>query len=275
MKVSQQIFLSILTVCFTSLFFNCKRIDYEEDKLELKIPTAEISEDAENKEITDFLPQSTTKSVVIHKGYILSYDEKYEQAEWVAYKLSNSELGRADYERPFFIQDPAVKTQSADWRNYKKSGYDKGHLCPAGDRKSSRASFEETFYTSNISPQLHDFNNGVWNRLEQKTRYWAGKYGYVYVITAGVLNSGLKTIGTEKVAVPDYFYKVLLTKNEGRYHMIGFLVPHAKSNKALYEFVVPVDEIEKRTGIDFFSQLDDVTENRLERSADYKNWSFN
>lgn len=119
----------------------------------------------------DFLPTSTTNQIVVHENYTLSYVEKFEQAEWVAYELKKSHMSTTNFERPFFIEDSKVKTRSADWRNYKRSGYDKGHLCPAGDRKFSKSAFDETFLTSNISPQKHDFNDGVWNRLEQKVRY--------------------------------------------------------------------------------------------------------
>lgn len=267
--------LKTLMVCNILLFNSCKKTDIQGDSLQRKNTVDFPEEVSKSKEITDFFPTSTTKDIVIHKGYAFSYHEKYESAEWVAYELKASELRSTDYKRPFFVQDPAVKTGSADWRNYKKSGYDKGHLCPAGDRKYSKQAFEETFYTSNISPQKHDFNSGIWNRLEQKVRYWSQKYDGIYVVTGGVLNENLKTIGREKVAVPDYFYKVLLDNDRGTYKMIGFLVPHRDSNAPLYEFVVSVDVIEKMTGIDFFPQLDDRIENQLEKSADYKAWSFN
>ena len=220
----------------------------------------------------DFMPTSTTNAVVKREGYSFSYAEDFEQSEWVAYSLQSSDFKYANYERPFFEQDLLVETNSADWRNYKNSGYDKGHLCPAGDRKASFTSYKETFFTSNISPQRHDFNSGVWNRLEEKTRYWAEKYNGIYVITGGILSDNLKTIGKEEVAVPNYFYKVLLTQDCKR--MIGFLVPHKNSNKPLYEFVISVDAIEKMTGIDFFPNLSDSNESVLEKNAEYKNWSF-
>lgn len=204
----------------------------------------------------------------------MSYNETYEQAEWVAYELKGVKSYH-DYDRPFFIEDEKVNTGSADWRNYKRSGYDKGHLCPAGDMKFSKEAYDETFLTSNISPQKHDFNDGIWNTLEQKVRYWASKYDGIYVVTGGVLNDNLKTIGEEDVAVPEYFYKVLLDTSRSEYKMIGFLVPAVDSNKPLYEFVVPVDEIEKMTGIDFYPSLNDKIENNLEKSSDYKSWSFN
>lgn len=199
-----------------------------------------------------FLPTSTTGQVVHHKGYSLSYSEAHEQPEWVAYELKKSDLSNSHFKRPYFEIDSAVKTGAAHWRNYKNSGYDRGHLCPAGDRKYSKAAHDETFLTSNISPQEHNFNAGIWNTLEQKVRYWASKYDGVFVVTGGVLKGDMQTIGSENVAVPNAFYKVLIDTNSGETKMIGFLMPHENSNKPLYHFVVPIDTIEKLTGIDFF-----------------------
>lgn len=249
---------------------SCKENEAISNEEELK---PSIETDAHAVAVSfDFYPTSTTGVVIQHEGFAFSYSEEFEQSEWVAYTLSSLDFSNRNFNRPFFIEDPKVKSGSADWRNYKKSGYDKGHLCPAGDRKSTYKAFEETFYTSNISPQLHSFNDGVWNRLEQKVRYWAKKYDGLYVVTGGVLSDNLKTIGEENVAVPNYFYKILMTKD--RKKMIGFLVPHEESEKALYEFAIDVDAIEKLTGIDFFPKLPDTVENKMEQSNDYKEWSF-
>ena len=227
------------------------------------------------KDSFDYLPTSTTDQIVHHKNYSLSYNEKHEQAEWVAYDLSREQVVYTNFKRPYFIEDPKVKTGSAHWRNYKKSGYDRGHLCPAGDRKYSKEAFDETFYTSNISPQKHDFNSGIWNRLEQKVRYWAKKYSHLYVITGGILTeNNYKTIGSEKVSVPNAFYKVLLDYSEPEIKAIAFLFPHKESNKPLYDFVISIDELEQKTGIDFFHHLPDNIENKLEANTSYKNWAF-
>ena len=223
----------------------------------------------------DYLPSSTTGQIVHHDAYVLSYNEKHEQAEWVAYTLRKDKIIHTNMKRPFFIQDPKVRTKSADWRNYKKSGYDKGHLCPAGDRKSSRKLYTETFYTSNVTPQKHSFNAGIWNRLEQKVRYWAKKYKHLYIITGGVLTSkNNKVIGKEKVTVPSAFYKVILDYTEPEVKAIAFLIPHKESSKPLYDFAISIDELEQKTGIDFFPKLPDDIETRLERKVDYKKWSF-
>lgn len=145
-------------------------------------------------------------------------------------------------------------------------------MCPAGDRRSNFKDYEETFLTSNITPQKYDFNAGIWNRLEQKVRYWAKKQESIYVVTGGVLTDDLETIGFENVAVPKYFYKVLLSKDHKK--MIGFLLPHQDSKKPLYSFIKPVDEIEKMTGVDFFPSLEDDLESKLESDTNYDNWDF-
>jgi endonuclease G len=202
-----------------------------------------------------YLPISTTRQIVKHTYYTLSYNEKFEQAEWVAYELKKEYLKNSNYKRPYFIEDPSVTTGSADWRNYKKSGYDKGHLCPAGDMEFNENAYNDTFYTSNISPQDHDFNSGIWNRLEQKTRYWASKYNDVYVVTGGILKDSDKKIGTEKVSIPKYFYKIVLAKSGKEHKAIAFLVPNKDSDESLYNFVVSIETLEKMTGIDFFPNL--------------------
>lgn len=233
-----------------------------------------VRNNSKNNSIANFLPTSTTGQIVKHHYYTLSYHEKYEQAEWVAYELTNKQVSSANFKRPYFIKDPKVKTQSANYKNYKNSGYDKGHLCPAADMNFSEEAFNETFLTSNISPQNHDFNSGIWNRLEQKTRYWAQKYRNLYVVTGGILKPNLETIGSEKVAVPKYFYKIILDFHEPDMKAIAFLIPHKKTEKGLYYFVTSIDEIEKLTNIDFFHNLPDEIENNIEASKNYTKWSL-
>lgn len=228
------------------------------------------------KKITNafYLPSSTTNEVIHHNYYSFSYNERYEQAEWVAYELKSIHLSDSSRKRPYFEQDPYVRTASADWRNYKNSGYDRGHFCPAGDRRFSKEAYDETFYTSNVAPQKHSFNSGVWNRLEQKVRYWAKKYDGVFVVTGGVLESNLETIGSEGVAVPKYFYKVLLDNRKGDYKLLAFLIPHKQTDKDLRSFVVPVDTIEQLTKIDFFPKLPDAIERKKEAIKGIEHWKF-
>lgn len=221
----------------------------------------------------DYLPTSTTDQVVAHAYYSLSYSEKHEQPEWVAYELKKEHTAYNDFKRPYFEVDPLVKGNSASWRNYKNSGYDRGHMCPAADRKFNKKAHDETFLTSNISPQKHKFNAGIWNDLEQKVRYWVKKENRLFVVTGPVFGNSTKTIGSEGVTVPEKFFKIVLDYDAGNSKMIGFVIPHNTSSRNLKEFVIPVDEIESLLDIDFFAALPDDLENKLEGSKG-KGWKF-
>ncbi|MEN1783973.1 MAG: DNA/RNA non-specific endonuclease [Bacteroidota bacterium] len=221
-----------------------------------------------------WLPNSTTDVIVQHNHYTLSYSEPHEQAEWVAYQLQQSHLTYDDRERPYFVEDPKVATQSADWRNYKRSGYDRGHLCPAGDRRFSLAAYNETFYTSNISPQERHFNGGIWNRLELKVRQWCKRYGTLTVITGGVLREPMDEIGEEGVTVPKAFYKVVFRYEGETIKALAFLIPHQESKSHLKTFLVTLNELEAATGIDFFYKLPVSVTDVLEQQIDTSGWAF-
>jgi endonuclease G len=220
------------------------------------------------------LPGRMEGEVIDHTYYALEYSEIHEQAKWVTYLLSRSHLTDDDRKRPYFIEDPKVKTFSADWRNYKNSGYDRGHLCPAGDRRFSERAYKETFYTSNISPMQADFNAGVWNRLEIQVRSWARRYDSLYVITGGVLHKGLQGIGYESVSVPRAFYKVVLRGNPSHPETIAFLIPHRESSRPLEDYRVSIDYLEQETGIDFFKALEDSLESELEKQTSRFDWPY-
>lgn len=222
----------------------------------------------------EYLPGFPSGELVRHDHYLLSYSEPYEQAAWVAYTLKREHLTSHDRERPFFVEDPKVRTRSAHWRNYKASGYDRGHLCPAGDRRFSEAAYNQTFYTSNISPQHPEFNAGVWNELEQQVRRWAREYGQVYVVTGGVLEPGLPRIGEEGVAVPRYFYKVVFRGEGAGAKALGFLVPNGPTGAAPEAFLTPLDRLESLTGIDFFASLPAAVQEALESGVETAHWDF-
>ena len=219
-------------------------------------------------------PEVQKSDIIKHQYYVLSYSEIHEQAAWVAYGLTRSQLTSDDRKRPFFEDDPKVLTFSADWRNYKNSGYDRGHLCPAGDRRFSELAYNETFYTSNVSPMKPDFNAGVWNRLEMQVRQWARKFDTLYVVTGGVLKKGLPSIGYEAVSVPDAFYKIILRGDRQHPEAIAFLIPHYETSRPLEDFRVSIDDLEEETGINFFESLDDTVEEQLEKESAGLGWPF-
>lgn len=223
-------------------------------------------------EYHDFLPKPSPE-LVHHTYYIISYNEKFEQANWVYYELTDSMVIEGGQERSNkFKVDPEVPTGSAKSSDYTKSGYDRGHLCPAADMDFDPVAMEESFYMSNISPQAPEFNRGIWKDLETEVRKWAQKKHRLYVVTGPVFNDNQGTIGRDQVLVPGYFFKILFDSDNKHPEMIAFVLPNRKSDRPITDFAVSVDEVEKLTGFDFFSQLPDDEENVLESHVNLSGW---
>lgn len=212
-----------------------------------------------------------------YTGYSLCYRESYEQAEWAATCLTREKVNKKSSARTDnFREDPSIPTGSSTLADYKGSGYDRGHLVPAADLAWSEKSMDDSFYMTNMSPQAGDFNRGIWKELEEQVRDWAKEFGTVYTVSGPILEKKkYKTIGKSKVAVPEYYYKVLLAHTDkDKWSAIGFILPNEGSEKAFIEFAVPVDEVEKRCNIDFFAPLDDADEAVLESSFDAAFWGL-
>jgi endonuclease G, mitochondrial len=213
------------------------------------------------------------EQIVAHRGYTLSYNEEHELSSWVAYKLTKQQTGLLDFERTnHFKEDPNVTTGTADDEDYQGSGYDRGHLVPAEDMAWSATTMEESFYYSNITPQVPAFNRGVWRRLEELTRFWASYHDSIFIVTGPVLISNLPTTG--KVSVPEYFFKAILKYKNNEVGAIGFLLRNEASPATLKSFAVPVDSIEKRTGLDLFPKLPDDLEQEIESDPAINKWPW-
>lgn len=219
-------------------------------------------------------PAYTSKDAIIeHEFYALRYNEKTEQADWVAYKLTADDLNNAKFKRKDnFREDPNVKTNSASPADYKGSGYDRGHLAAAADFTWNKLALDESFYMSNMSPQLPGFNRGIWKKLEEKTRSLARSNGTVYIVTGPIFTGKSDKIGKNKVAIPDKYYKVVIELTGNDIKGIGFILDHEKSSASLSSFSMSIDEVEKITGLDFFPTAPDDIEKRLECCARYSDW---
>lgn len=210
------------------------------------------------KEVDFLLPRTKSNDDIIRReGYTLCYVDQYKDASWVAYPLLSYETsGDADRKNEQFKPDPEVANGTALPSDYTRSGYDRGHLAPAGDFKFSQRMMKETFYMSNITPQVPEFNRGIWGDLEAQVRTWARRDNGLYVVTGPVLKPGLPTMGkTNEITVPAQFYKVILYCNKPNIRMIGFLLNNEGSSNQLQSFVVPVSRIEQATGLTFFPKI--------------------
>lgn len=219
-----------------------------------------------------YLPDCKNGEEVHHSFYSFCYEEDHEVASWTAHDLTVKSISGPQKRTDNFRVDKKVPTGSATLEDYKYSGYDRGHLVPAGDMKLNRKSMSETFFLSNMAPQVAGFNRGVWNRIEKLTRKWAKAYNGVFVITGAVLEKGLPVIG-RGVSIPRYFYKIVFDNHTKSPRMIAFLIENKSSRSHLKEFVVNVDEVERITGIDFFHEMSQTIQNKLESTVNTNSWT--
>ncbi|MGZ5244011.1 MAG: DNA/RNA non-specific endonuclease [Bacteroidia bacterium] len=219
------------------------------------------------------LPVSESNDQIVrHLGYTLSYNEEHEIANWVAYTLTSANLRGKEKRSEDFREDPAVHTQSAEPEDYKYSGYDRGHLAPAGDMKWSPKAMSESFLMSNIAPQTHAFNAGIWENLESTVRSWAKKDSAVHIVTGPVLQGNLQIIGKNKVTVPEFFYKAVLDAQEPEIKCIAFIIPNKGTGRPFMDFAVSVDSLEAVIQTDLFPGLPDHIENEIEKNFSVKQW---
>lgn len=202
------------------------------------------------------------ETIYSHTAYSFSYNETHEQANWVAYLLTKAHLGTGVERSDRFVEDPIVATGTASNQDYAKSGYDRGHLAPAADMSWSEEVMQESFYFSNMSPQLPGFNRGIWKRLEEQVRDWALLYDSIYIVTGPVLSPDLSFIGPNKVSIPKYYFKALISIKERK--GIAFYMPNQKSEAALMNYAVTIDSLESIIGLDLFHLLPDQLEQPLE-----------
>jgi endonuclease G len=219
------------------------------------------------------LPSNFKGTTLSHTYYSLSYSETDKQAEWVAYYLTPASINGSEKRSSKFLADPLISNPLKPG-SYAKSGYDRGHLCPAADMKLNTVSMTESFYMSNMSPQTPSFNRGIWSKLEDKVRDWALQKNGLYVVTGPLLNKSCGVV-SKSITVPCAFYKIVFKQTKAGVEAIAFMLPNAGSSMSLSQFVVSIDYIESLTGIDFFVNLPDSEEEKFESRVLTNNWQFN
>ena len=205
------------------------------------------------------VPEGNKSEVIEHQYYTLGYNEKHEQPDWVTYRLTKESLKVPNVKRADrFNTDPDVSSRSAKHSDYTRSGYSRGHMVPAGDMAFSNAAMKETFYMSNMTPQITGFNGGIWRELEETVRDWAYENDELYVASGPIFSDVTQYIGkSSKVRVPSAFYKVIVDIKGKEKKGIGFIMPHEVSELPIHDYAVSIDEVERKTGLDFFDSIYD------------------
>jgi endonuclease G len=211
--------------------------------------------------------------------FSLEWDCSLKANRWTCYEFYDNNYqgnaGRNDSFRP----DPDIPEQyQTTLSDYSGSGYSRGHLCPSGDRQCSVDQNKQTFFLSNMQPQIQEHNGGVWAQLENKVRAKASNFDTLYVVKAATIEDfgtwqGVMTHTDSGLIVPKYFYMALLgyTKSTNTYNAIGIWSPHSGGSTTEY---ISIAELQNRTGIDFFCNLPDVIEAAVESEANRSYWGF-
>lgn len=292
--ISLGIFLFSITA-LTAQTAEEKLVFLEKEVQEIELQKKELAKKIETTKLSIFHDYLLTKGlpalevgeeVIHHAAMSLVYEEEHEQAKWVAHIISPDILNGQVSRSNDFREDPLVNTGTAIEQDYFLKltndkgdieydgfGYDRGHLAPSADFRWTQKGLSETYFYSNMSPQLADFNRGIWSDLENLLRaYVYSEQVPLYVVTGGLLKDDLPKIerSINQISIPKYYWKVAIdiVNNRG----IAFLLPNAKASYPIEYFAVSIDEVETLTGIDFYASLEESLETELEAQKNTKDW---
>lgn len=210
---------------------------------------------------------------IAYTGFDVSFNPRMHQPNWVAWELTGRETEGREARENKFYNDPDVDGCAETW-DYNYSGYDRGHMAPAGDMKWSKEAMHCSFSMANICPQAKSLNTGTWKRIEEKCRVWAKADSAIVIVCGPVLNDPIRDfIGDSRVAVPKRFFKVVLSPYSDPVRGIGFVMDNDRVEGGMQKAAVSINEVERITGHDFFSELPDSIENIVEQQCDYHYWS--
>lgn len=208
-----------------------------------------------------------------YKGMDVSFNPDCHIPNWVSWELTADETDGDVSRSNKFMADPDVP-QSAETWDYSYSGYDRGHMAPAGDMRWDKEAMSQTFYMTNICPQVKTLNAGSWKRLEEKCRQLAEADSAIYIVCGPVIDGKpIEYIGDTRVYVPRKFFKVIISPYTVPARGIGFIMPNGKVKGGMQACAVPIDSVESLTGHDFFASLPDDVEQDIESQCDFHHWS--
>lgn len=222
---------------------------------------------------TVVLPEELDSQTKEYVGFTISFNKDNKTPNYVAWELLGSETSGENERSNKFWTDPDIEG-CPEYYDYSRSGYDRGHMCPAADQKWSAQAMEDCFVMANICPQLHALNGGAWNTLENKERQWAKRDSALMIIAGPIYDKAdTKRIGEAGVRVPGAFFKVLAAPYLDKPRGIAFVYPNMDSPGNMQDYAMSIDDLEKTLGYDFFPSLPDDVENTIESTFSFKEWN--
>lgn len=217
--------------------------------------------------------EGVSEKIIRKTSYIVSYNRNTKIPNWVAWHLTANHTDGPVRRMSNFYEEEQVASPRATLEDYRGNGWSRGHMCPAGDNKWNETAMFESFSLVNVCPQNANLNSGLWNSLEIDCRRWARQYGDIYIVCGPVfLNREHVTIGKNSVFVPEAFFKVILCL-KGTPKALGLIVRNTDGNRKRDLYYNSIDQVERITGMDFFSALPDDIEDSIESEANINEWN--
>ena len=230
-----------------------------------------MSEGARDSLMTVGLPRGMSDTLVRYDAFDVHFNSERDIANCALYELVNNELYGTVERGNEFMADPGVKGCPLP-EDYAGSGFDRGHLVPAGDLKWNGTAMRQSFMLTNVAPMHKALNEGGWAKLEEKVREWTARDSALLVFTGPVVSDGDTTLASGRVKVPSAYYKVIMAPCVRPMRVIAFIYPNGHSGGRLQQYAVSVDEVERRTGLDFFPTLPPEEQQRLESPVNLGAW---
>lgn len=230
-----------------------------------------MSEGARDSLMTVAVPRGMSDTLVRYDAFDVHFNSERGIANCALYELVNNELYGTVERGNEFMADPGVKGCPLP-EDYAGSGFDRGHLVPAGDLKWNGTAMRQSFLMTNVAPMHKALNEGGWAKLEEKVREWTARDSALLVFTGPVVSDGDTTLASGRVKVPSAYYKVILAPCVRPMRVIAFIYPNGHSGGRLRQYAVSVDEVERRTGLDFFPTLPPEEQQCLESPVNLDAW---
>jgi endonuclease G len=263
----------LLSNCSPSLFTTNNQDQAPTAQLETSAPTIQADISGVSAHYRPYIPEvSLSHFVLDYSGFVLEFDTLHRNARWVCYMLCEAKLGDGVERSSGFRMESRLGIYSPRDAEYRNSGFDRGHLAPAADMSYSEKAMYDSFFLSNVSPQLPGFNRGIWKRLEERVRSIAIEKDTIWVVTGPILEQNLGKMGSSSVSIPEIFYKVIYKPSSDGGKGIAFLMRNQSATGDLSAFAVTIDSVERLSGINFFPSFEPSKSQRVEKELDLAYW---
>jgi endonuclease G, mitochondrial len=217
--------------------------------------------------------QPGTTQYICKTNYAIHYRYDTKTAEYVVQHVTIDSITGPAKRKDDFRPDPAIpKQHQSQLSDYAGFPFDRGHLSPGADNTQNDEIMSESFFLSNMVPQVPNHNRGIWKQLETLVRKWVAEGMDIYVASGTIYAPNYPTIGANRVGIPTEMFKVIVDRKSSK--AIAFILPNAPLPvQDLPKYATTIDQVELATGINFMPKLTKAQEAKLERGINLADWS--